>query len=279
MPAPPPKPRDIILEKWLPTKESSSTQRPIYYQKAYKTMTQSQLFTNSQQQKQIYEIVDNQSNHHYHQQQQRSNRDHTPNYEYVNSDSSSKKFYKQIISNNNYNSNKKQQHQQPSSEQSEIYAPPNTQIYASPSHQTLQQVFVPPEVYYTPSSNRKSKVAGYRIIRQIIPGPNSTPADIEKALARSQRISTVYANQKKNYSPSFDLNNSVQYPIYSDQQQQQQQQQTYDYYYSSPKNSASNTYVSSGNLHPIYGQHPVVYTNSSNINKQDVYRSSSIDNF
>ena len=41
------------------------------------------------------------------------------------------------------------------------------------------------DIYY-PSSNTssKKKVAGYRIIRQIIPGPNSTPAEIQKALAR-----------------------------------------------------------------------------------------------
>lgn len=41
-------------------------------------------------------------------------------------------------------------------------------------------------IYY-PSSNsskKSQKVAGYRIIRQIIPGPNSTAAEIEKALAR-----------------------------------------------------------------------------------------------
>lgn len=34
------------------------------------------------------------------------------------------------------------------------------------------------------SLNKSSKVAGYRIIRKIIPGPNSSSADIEKALAR-----------------------------------------------------------------------------------------------
>lgn len=33
------------------------------------------------------------------------------------------------------------------------------------------------------TSSGAPKIAGYRIIRQIIPGPNSKPADIERALA------------------------------------------------------------------------------------------------
>lgn len=40
--------------------------------------------------------------------------------------------------------------------------------------------------FYKPQNSIKknSKVAGYRIIRQIIPGPNSSSTDIQKALAR-----------------------------------------------------------------------------------------------
>lgn len=42
------------------------------------------------------------------------------------------------------------------------------------------------DIYYpsSTSSKKSQKVAGYRIIRQIIPGPNSTAAEIEKALER-----------------------------------------------------------------------------------------------
>lgn len=58
------------------------------------------------------------------------------------------------------------------------------------------------------SNSRKQKVAGYRIIRQIIPGPNTSQAEIEKALSRSQRISTTYgtsSTQRKIYSPAYDV--------------------------------------------------------------------------
>lgn len=248
LPAPPPKPRDIILEKWLPTKDSTP-QRPVYYQKAYKSMTQSQLFSN---QKPVYEIVD----------QRVSTRDqhqHVSHYEYLDPSQSNKKLYKQIAS-------KQTDHSEM------IYGPvTGAPLYSSPS-QSMHQAFAQPsEIYYTPNPNRKSKVAGYRIIRQIIPGPNSTPADIEKALARSQRISTVYPNQRKNYSPSFELNNSFQYPIYS----ASGSQNNYEYFYSPSKSSSKhvgNTNMVNTAMHSTYVPHNI-YT------KNDIYRSSSIDNF
>ncbi|CAF0892850.1 unnamed protein product [Brachionus calyciflorus] len=58
---------------------------------------------------------------------------------------------------------------------------------------------------YTSKSSKQQKIAGYRIIRQIIPGPSSTPSDIERALARSQKVScTVYSNHQQMYSPCYE---------------------------------------------------------------------------
>jgi hypothetical protein len=329
LPAPPPKPRDIILEKWLPAKDSSHLHatRPVYYQKSYKTMSQSQLIATAASSNsngitcsgssingggghkphQVYEIIEHQ---------------HRPiltHYEYVESSSkNNKKLYKQFTNSSNstnssghnhHHHHKKNQHQQQPAYTHEsesihssdmLYAAPvngNTSntahhIYDSPSH-SMQQVFVSPDVYYTPSPSRKSKVAGYRIIRQIIPGPNSTPADIEKALARSQRISTVYPTpnvtssgssstiqkqyHNKVYSPTFDMNASFQSPIYSGNSQQ------YEYFYS-PKQipngnvslSTNSKYViGSSHLQPPHGS----YVPHAVYNKTNVFRSTSIDNF
>ena len=328
LPAPPPKPRDIILEKWLPCKDSSHLHatRPVYYQKSYKTMSQSQLITTTDansnsngitcsgssinggshkhKQHQVYEIIEHQ------------HRPIASHYEYVESSSNnSKKLYKQFTnSSNSTNSSghnhhyyhKKHQHQQQQpayTHQSEsihssemLYATPVTNsannIYASPSH-SMQQVFVSPDVYYTPSPSRKSKVAGYRIIRQIIPGPNSTPADIEKALARSQRISTVYPTPNVNtsgsgstiqkqyhnkiYSPTFDMNASFQSPIYSGNSQQ------YEYFYS-PKQIPIGNMSLSTNSKYLIGSPPLQPPHDSHAprvvyNKTNVFRSTSIDNF
>lgn len=58
---------------------------------------------------------------------------------------------------------------------------------------------------YTKKNTKQAKIAGYRIIRQIIPGPNSTPIDIEKALARSQKVScTVYTSHNQACSPFYE---------------------------------------------------------------------------
>jgi len=60
-----------------------------------------------------------------------------------------------------------------------------SKIYANSRMEEASQLNTK-DIYY-PSSNtskKGQKVTGYRIIRQIIPGPNSTPAEIEKALVR-----------------------------------------------------------------------------------------------
>lgn len=63
----------------------------------------------------------------------------------------------------------------------------------------------PPNAVYSNKNSKHAKIAGYRIIRQIIPGPNSTSNDIEKALARSQKVScTVYSSHNQAYSPFYE---------------------------------------------------------------------------
>jgi hypothetical protein len=74
------------------------------------------------------------------------------------------------------------------------------------------------QVTMSANNNPKSRVAGYRIIRQIIPGPNSTEADIERAIARSQFVNTSsYMSQPAHHRQHHSQvpNNRV-YSPYSD---------------------------------------------------------------
>lgn len=155
---------------------------------------------------------------------------------------------------------------------------------------------------------QQQKIAGYRIIRQIIPGPNTTSADIEKALARSKPVSSkVYSNHKL-YSPSFEAHgtsynhkNIVNYDHrnqnLSYSSSSKQNNNLYFPSSNSASGSASGQYSALQNHHPSHKSRQLfvqqsysptnhhVYNSHQNQSnqpykpKREIYRSSSIDNF
>jgi hypothetical protein len=217
LPAPPPKPRDIILEKWLP---KDPPPRSVIYQKtSYPTRP-------------VYEVIDGNNL-----KQSPSMRQKHDIYELFNKHQSK-----------NPSSLAKQQEQQSKRSNSNdqlIYNMPSSNIYSSNSFKSTSQPVQQAPILFsskganeasprrkffnindlyqlnsnnTNINNNKSRLAGYRIIRQIIPGPNSSEADIERAIARSQYVNTSsYAPipkpppqlqhlQRRVYSPYSDFN-------------------------------------------------------------------------
>ena len=83
-----------------------------------------------------------------------------------------------------------------------IYSPHKTYAPHSviPTTTTKHTSYIKPssDLYSSQHQLKKPKVAGYRVIRQIIPGPNSTQADIEKVLSRgsSQYATNSNSNNK-----------------------------------------------------------------------------------
>lgn len=142
---------------------------------------------------------------------------------------------------------------------------------------------------YSKSAKQVPKIAGYRIIRQIIPGPSSTPSDIEKAIARSQRVScTMYSNHQQIHGRCYDNR-----PVY-----QTSQRNCHSHLYSCPNKFASPSIYSPGSgCYSVinYKPHPnarqvVVQHNYSphnnlfnkgerNYVRREIYRSSSFDRF
>lgn len=222
LPTPPPKPRDIILEKWLP---KECLPRTVYVQKAATSprfvtaalngSSSYHQYQPSQSQsgayaKSYYEIVDPKQKQELYEVMDRSR---------AGGSGAGKRIIRHLVKPRRSTSNELSY--SPSSQQQPIYSPVNF-IQQQQQHHALVCQQQQPDIYCLPhqqqqqqqllQQQKKPKVTGYRIIRQIIPGPNATAADIEKALARSQRISSTYANSKRIYSPSFETNNQ---PIYS----------------------------------------------------------------
>jgi mRNA-degrading endonuclease RelE of RelBE toxin-antitoxin system len=204
LPAPPPKPRDIIIEKWLPRDYPT---RSICYQNNLKDNRYSRI---NSQQALMQQLIEHQSRRNYHD-------------------------LRSIATATSTNSHSLRQLLRPNRSFSSDFAYP---LQSHLPSQYCQHIYSPVSslnqnitqqndgVYYTPqyqqNGTNRSKIAGYRIIRQIIPGPNSSQAEIERALLRSQRISSsnkLNTNQQKIYSPFYDYaTNSTQfneYPIYS----------------------------------------------------------------
>lgn len=232
LPAPPPKPRDIILEKWLP--RETPPPRAVIVQKATPTH---KLPSNYHQQRPVYEVIE----HHH------PRRDL---YEILDSPCSSRmppalaskqQYGSQLNSHHHHHHHHCLKHQPQdltSSNMLQLHRSNSNEIYhraaslhLTPSHHhghgsglyspaggttaaaattttttthTVHHHHGPPPPgliecscslggpklsaapQHTSSSSLSSstpKITGYRIIRQIIPGPNSKPADIERALA------------------------------------------------------------------------------------------------
>jgi len=109
-----------------------------------------------------------------------------------------------------------------------------------------------------PKYNRP-RLAGYRIIRQIIPGPNATPADIEKAIIRSQQL-----GEKSSYSKYVDQNVYSKAPV-----------QNYSNYYSNGY-SNGNGYSNYSRIKPIITSEQM-YVPHKNRNNNNSNSTASID--
>jgi hypothetical protein len=204
LPPPPPKPRDIIIEKWLPREYSG---RSICYQNNLKDNRYSRI---SSKQALMQQLLDHRS---------RRNCHDLRSAETVTSASNSIRQF--IRPNRSFSSDFAYPFQQhvPSNYSQHIYSPIN--FLNQNLCQSNDGVYFSHQ-YQQNEAKNKSKIAGYRIIRQIIPGPNSSKAEIERALLRSQKISSsnnLNLNQQKVYSPFYEFaTNSTQfneYPIYS----------------------------------------------------------------
>ena len=117
-----------------------------------------------------------------------------------------------------------------------------------------------------PQTGRSPKVAGYRIIRQIIPGPHSTQAEIERALARGSASSSASQHRtpgpagghhgKHGSQPTYVMNS------HGGTAYETKPQKVY-----SP--------------HNLYCNHraPSIYRKHSTVDNGAMHRSSSIENF
>jgi hypothetical protein len=202
LPPPPQKPRDIILEKWLPREPPK---RAVVVQKiqppaiTYQNARQSSYYNPVPHQN--YDYVEPHR-------QVYANRLNS-NYEIVEQGgrAPTKRIIRHVIRpikhGNSYAEpiyDSSQQYRQVMHEQ----LPPPHPIYST--HQYVQR-------------QSKPQITGYRIIRQIIPGPNATNADIERALARSQNVDS-YARQSRHHSgtgqyTTTDINSYGRQRVYS----------------------------------------------------------------
>ena len=95
--------------------------------------------------------------------------------------------------------------------QQKTYAPHSTIPTTTTSTTKAQSPHQKPslDLYSSPQNVKTPKVAGYRVIRQIIPGPNSTQADIEKVLSRGSSRSSTHPNSTTTNTNNKNNNNEV----------------------------------------------------------------------
>lgn len=204
LPAPPPKPRDIILEKWLPKEAASQHhhQRQIYLQKGSSVP------------------LGNYRHHHHHQhhqpvfsQTQQPYVYSKPIYEEFDQSKHPRRgeIYEMIDRGLSQSLNgikppplgKPMKHSDSSEmlppPQPKVYAPHGSSFYSTAGPSPYQKHHAPHAA--TSEVKKQPKVAGYRVIRQIIPGPHSSQADIDRALSRgsSQRSNNSSVHHKQPY--------------------------------------------------------------------------------
>jgi hypothetical protein len=97
---------------------------------------------------------------------------------------------------------------------SAVYSPPEQpKMSGVQHHHHVQQMHAQAP---SPSQGTNGKLAGYRIIRQIIPGPNMSASDVQNVLARSKPLSTtvysnhsgIYANHSNASTSPYDAHNT-----------------------------------------------------------------------
>ena len=151
MPPPPPKPREVIIEKWVREDKGKKTKKVVQKQPVYQPC--------------YYNYP-------------------TASYQYINQYQCQPDMQRSYSNELVY------------AQTSQIYSPASSM---QPSVYSPQQM---PDMYNANQPKKGKKIAGYRIIRQIIPGANSSQADIERALAQSS-----YSTQSRIYSPLLNTQN------------------------------------------------------------------------
>jgi hypothetical protein len=193
IPAPPAKPRDIILEKWLP-RDANVVKRPVVLEKLKEKPPKPPVYDYVETKPAIYQTHQHYDYHYdpkytYHYRQQPA-----PTYDVINDKvKTGKRVVKQIIrpEPRYYDYTDNYHHQS---------IPAGYNVYNSHNQYQYQYPNQYQNTYNVPKYN-KPNIAGYRIIRQIIPGPNATSADIQKAILRSQKIGQQ-SNSRK-YTDSY----------------------------------------------------------------------------
>jgi len=225
LPAPPPKPRDIILEKWLPKDATHQQQRQVYLQKGSSVPQQYHHHHQHQQQQSLYSHHSKHqhySNHHQHQNQQYiySKPIYEDFAEHGHNKQQRRDIYEKMEKQSQLNGSaapkalKKSLRRSESNEiifpQQKTYAPHSTIPTTTTSTTKAQSPHQKPSLdsYSSPQNVKTPKVAGYRVIRQIIPGPNSTQADIEKVLSRGSSRSSTHTNIITNTNSKSNNNNN-----------------------------------------------------------------------
>jgi hypothetical protein len=239
LPPPPQKPRDIILEKWLPREPPKravvvqKVQQPVSYQNArptqyYNTTT----YPNYDYARQTTQYYGNQYN---------------PNYDYVDpSKMATKRIIRHVIRPVKHGSS----YVDPTYDRGQYSQVVPEQVLPHPIYSTQHYVQRP----------HKPQVTGYRVIRQIIPGPNATGEDIERALARSKNLDASYTSHSRHHSRVDYRSNGIN---------------TYDQYGRQRVYSQSPPYVPqvrTGYAAPVQAPY-----SQQNYIDPNVYRSSSIE--
>ncbi len=228
IPAPPPKPRDIILEKWLPPTEQPA--RKVILQKNSNENDSADCTEKIERVSSAYNgigsenkrkssyvnksdpILNSKQNQLKTGQQQQMNR-------LIDCTSGSVSYRRQHVI-PKFREHGYLQHQQPTTLSTNSTT--NRRLLNSPH--TLNQLH---SMYATPSRQNLSqgKVAGYRIIRQIIPASNMSLNDVQNVLARSSKVFlsnniTNYSNHHGIYSnptlsASYDAHNNYASTAYN----------------------------------------------------------------
>jgi hypothetical protein len=189
LPAPPPRPRDIIIEKWI---RPEPTPRPIYVEKVNRQASPTTNSTTAISTK-IYQNPYNDSNSYtpYNPIRHRRNiREIFDQTEEVFDDKRSKAIE---YSTSRSHAPSDAIYYSPSP-QSRVYSPYSnsyqTDTYCSPSPVLQQTLKAPSDAFMNQSPyfniRKQPKIAGYRIIRQIIPGNNASLANINRAISSLQ---------------------------------------------------------------------------------------------
>jgi hypothetical protein len=203
LPAPPPRPRDIIIEKWI---RPEPVARPIYVEKVSRQASPTTT---------IYQNPKNESNSYKAQNSQRQRRNIQEIFEETGGIFNDKRSTAIECSTGRSYANEALYYSP--SPQPRVYSPYScsyqSETYCSQSPVPQQKTKAAPDAFmrqlpYCNNLRRQPKIAGYRIIRQIIPGQNASLADINRAIYNSQGTNNapidLYSTSRMSYVNRYE---------------------------------------------------------------------------